>query len=187
MPTLQQSFRRQVEPKSPFANPFRCEEISMQKLFQNFFQNVPTAQARGVWLLRSTRTLGSQHMSARWRISQDLTCLIQGSFTQPGDNPKVLYLCLPKNQTKAIFTMDLTFRTVNGTFQHWSKSPLSFRFMWLLRKMPTEIKIKFLPKPFQPDSIFFHSALIILQNLRCLFFGHNCFILSLFCYDNEHS
>lgn len=57
MPSLQQSICRQIEPEGSSADPFRCEEIPVQKLLQNFLQNVSSAQTWGIWLLCSTLSL----------------------------------------------------------------------------------------------------------------------------------
>lgn len=52
--SLQQGFCRQIQSEGSSADPLRCEEIPVQKLLQNFLQNVSSAQTWGIWLLCST-------------------------------------------------------------------------------------------------------------------------------------
>lgn len=54
MPSLQQSICGQIQLAGPSADPFRCEEIPVQELLQDFFSNVSPAQTWGIWLLCST-------------------------------------------------------------------------------------------------------------------------------------
>lgn len=54
LPALQQGVRRQVQSQGSPTNPFGCEKIPMQELLQNLLQDVSSAQAWGIWLLRST-------------------------------------------------------------------------------------------------------------------------------------
>lgn len=54
LPALQQGLRRQVQSQGSPTNPFGCEKIPMQELLQNLLQDVSSAQAWGIWLLRST-------------------------------------------------------------------------------------------------------------------------------------
>lgn len=89
--SLQQGFCRQIQSEGSSADPLRCEEIPVQKLLQNFLQNVSSAQTWGIWLLCST-------LSHAVNVYLDL---MHFSTSVPNDKWKSKGVFQPKkNQTK---------------------------------------------------------------------------------------
>lgn len=110
--SLQQGFRRQIQSEGSSADPLGCEEIPVQKLLQNFLQNVSSAQTWGIWLLRSTLShavnvyLDSMHFSTpvpndKWKSKGIFSSTFQPKKTNSQTNKKRnQQLTKPSKQTK---------------------------------------------------------------------------------------